>query len=107
MVFHARPSATVAILISLFCGAQVHAQDAPASPASQHDAAPGGRVEGTVVSVRRASFMLRTSTGQSRVFALGSARPAQPLRPGLRVAVMTVRDDPSGAPRVLAVAIRP
>jgi hypothetical protein len=104
MAIQARPSATIALIFSLFCGAQVYAE-APASPSRQEDSTIGGRVEGTVVSVRRVSFMLRTSTGASRVFALGSARPAQPLRPGLRVAVMTTIDEASGTPRVLAVAV--
>ena len=73
---------------------------APAAPDTD-------RIEGTVVSVRRGSFTLRTNTGRFRVFELGRATPARPLRPGMRVAVMANEDEDTDVPTAIAVAILP
>jgi hypothetical protein len=104
---HHRPAILFVLLGSLLLiGAPVQAQDAPS--ASRQDAPDSGaRIEGTVVSVRRGSFTLRTNGGRYHVFPLGSARPARPLRAGMRVAVMTRDDDDADTPRVLAIAILP
>lgn len=103
---HYRPAIFSVLLASALLGAPVQAQDAPA--ASRQDAPESGtRIEGTVVSVRRGSFTLRTNAGRYHVFPLGSARPARPLRAGMRVAVMTRDDDDADTPRVLAIAILP
>jgi hypothetical protein len=83
---------------------------APSGDAPTLDEAPPGaqRAEGTVVSVRRGSFTMRTTTGRYRVFELDrSTRPARPLQAGMRVAVVTRGGEDTDTPTVLAVAILP
>jgi hypothetical protein len=83
------------------------AQTPPPAEPAQDTASMGRRIEGTVVSVRRGSFTLRTSDGRYRVFELGSATPARPLRPGMRIAVVTQYEDDTDAPRALAIVLLP
>ncbi len=83
------------------------AQTPPETEASPVVPGPN-RTEGTVVSVRRGSFTLRTTAGRYRVFELGrSAIPARPLRAGMRVAVVSAADEDADVPVALAVAILP
>jgi hypothetical protein len=103
------PFTAAALLVGSLVAAPPLLTVASAEPAGHQDQAPPGaeRVEGTVVSVRRGSFTLRTEGGRFRLFELARARPPQPLRPGMRVAVITREDADSDDTVVLAVAILP
>ncbi|MEO5823518.1 MAG: hypothetical protein ABIT71_23690 [Vicinamibacteraceae bacterium] len=86
------------------------AAEQPSAQAPTLDDAPAGgrRTEGTIVSVRSGSITIRTGTGAYRVFQIDrTARPARPLQPGMRVAVVFRQGEDDDAPLVLAVAILP
>lgn len=101
-----------AIVLSIAASTSVtpaEAQESTAPANAQDDVAAGAeRIEGTVVSVRRGSFTIRTGTGRYRVFELDrAARPARPLQPGMRVAVVVRDGDEAEAPLAIAIAVLP
>lgn len=104
-----RASSALLSLALLFTAAGVTTAAAQTPPEADAAPAPAAdRIEGTVVSVRRGSFTLRTANGRFRVFELGRTTvPAQPLRPGMRVAVVTDDSGDTELPVAIAVAILP
>ena len=104
-MFACLPSLVAVVAVFALGPAAAAAQDP--EPAAQAETPAGAeRIEGTVVSVRRASLTVRTDAGRYRVFELDrTTRPARPLQPGMRVAVMVREDDEADAPLAIAVAI--
>jgi hypothetical protein len=98
----------VALLTMIALGPAAAAAQEPEAAPQVETPAGAERIEGTVVSARRASITLRTDAGRYRVFELDRAtRPARPLQAGMRVAVMVREDDEAEAPLAIAVAILP
>jgi hypothetical protein len=95
---------TALLLLGAALAAPAAAQTPPATDSTQ-GTSNARRVEGTVVSVRRGSFTLRTAAGGYRVFEIGPTTvPARPLKVGMRVAVVADEED-ADVPVAVAVAI--
>jgi hypothetical protein len=105
MIIRLLPYSVLALLLAGTPTAAMAQTPVETIPADTPGAA--ARVEGTVVSVRRGSFTLRTTTGRYRVFELERSVTAKPLQPGMRVAVVTREGDDADAPLAIAVAILP
>jgi len=107
----ARRAVCAVFALALVSTAALPTTAAAQTPPPEADTAPASisdRIEGTVVSVRRGSFTLRTATGRYRVFEISRLTvPAQPLRPGMRVAVVADESGDSELPVALAIAILP